>query len=142
MISYRQADLIDKIQTRFRWIFDQNDDLDIFVVKETDTTVFAKGQWNEISCKKNSEFTKIYRRPGWVFCLLGNRSDASPYTENGGRKDIFLNGSFKGKIDSINSDGYVKVVLYTDGVAKNTIIDPARVVVTESNKQLIELSDI
>lgn len=135
MISYRQADIIDRIKPRFRWIFDSNADLNIFVTEETEDAVLAQGKWNASAAQK---VNGIHRRPGWVLAVRGSMQNESVWTKDGGRKDIFYNGKFVGKVHSITPDGYV-MVNKENLVMK---IDPVKVMVTKADGKVLELRDI
>jgi len=127
----KTADLIDHIRPRFRWIFDDNKDLDRFITEEDDERISSVGKYTSTTALKSNG---TYRRPGWVFVMQYIKSDKSPFTDHegvSGRKDIFLNGRFMGKVSDITRDGYVEMSI-------GEKIDPAKVKIVEANHKLIK----
>ncbi len=116
MLSYRQADIKDRLKPRFIYIFGENKD-DRYITEETADAFHSDSRFHTMFYPKNDPRKPFFIRPGYVFGIGG-------YIDDLKMKDIYVDNEYLGKVDHIDSEGYVYIFKLDGDVVK---IDPLAV---------------
>lgn len=132
MISHRQADLVDKIPRRFRWIFAKERHLDIVVNRETDDGFYAQGKYTAVFGRKKNGY---YLRPGWVLVMQTHVHEESPMQPDGTFKHVYLNAQYLGPIEFFDDNGNAHTT-------QGHIVDPVKVYIDKCTSSDLHLKSI